>query len=139
MRTHLFILFIILLSVSCTNSSEKVNEAGEKTLGITYCNYEKDVFIEKYVTEIEAIDFFKQLPRRDKSFLTINITETEVIKFAWQTHNRQCLIEITDVENEKIYKQRYANYEQCIELIKTIFTGNIHKVSEFTSITIMSN
>ncbi|MDU1905486.1 MAG: hypothetical protein E6772_11950 [Dysgonomonas sp.] len=139
MRTHLFILFIILFSVSCQNGSEKVNEAGEKTLAITYCNYEKDTFIERYTTKIETIDFFKQLPRRDSSFLTINITETEVIKFEWQTHNRECLVEITDVENEKIYKQRYANYEECIELIKTIFTGNIHKASGFTSVTIMSN
>lgn len=141
MKKYLLILSIILFSASCDYSSNddsvKKNDSGEKTMEITYCNYEYDKLIEKYSTEQETIDYFKQLPRQDGSFLTIGIAEMQIIQFAWSLHTRKCLVEITNVGDEKIYKQRYADYEECVDLIKAVYAGKIMKAEGFVPVNIV--
>lgn len=138
MKKYLLLFFLLVFSISCSNTFDKnrikLNEKNEKTLEVTYCNYESDIFIEKYCTEQETIDLFKQLPRTDGSFLTIGFAKMQIIHFSWNKQKRLCLAEITNVDEESTSSQRYATFQESIDLIRSTFAGKLMKSPGFVSV-----
>lgn len=138
------IIILICISIlSCKNSNNlpskiypRANEIGETVLDITYCNYETEEYIEEDATMEEAISYFRALVRDYESFLTIGFNNTQVIQFVWEK-NGKCLAEITNDGDERIYMQRYASTEECIDMIRYTYTGDPNTLPGFLPVPIM--
>lgn len=104
-----------------------------------YANYRNSLItgtIEKKCTEEETIGYFREMPKDNFSFLTITFSKTQAIQFAWQTEEN-CLVEITNDGNDRIFMQRYASAEECIDIIKATYKGDPNKAEGFLPVPIM--
>lgn len=69
----------------------------------------------------EALDEFYALSDEDGSFFGIEDSNNKILQFSWEDDNKW-LIDIP-VEPGKYSLQKYANYEECIDLIKNFYQG----------------
>lgn len=138
MNKYLISIFVLFLAVSCNKKSQEqnVNQSGEKLVNISYCNYQTDELIEEDCTEKQAIDYFKKLPKTDDSFISIGFNDKQVIQFVWE-RNGKCLAEITNDGLDRVFMQRYATVDECIEMIKTAYNGDPNNLQGFVPVPIM--
>lgn len=69
----------------------------------------------------QAITEFYELSDLEGSFFGINTTK-EPLQFAWENDDKWLVDIPADIE-KMLCLQKYASYEECIEIIKSIFSG----------------
>lgn len=69
----------------------------------------------------EALKEFYELSDGDGSFFGIK-TETKTTQFAWVADDKW-LVDIPYDMEKRICLQKYADYDECVEIIKSVFSG----------------
>ncbi|OWK70938.1 hypothetical protein [Pedobacter sp. AJM] len=90
-----------------------------KTKKVTYEDYEKlsgtsDLYLN------QLLDLFGSMNWKEGTFLYFEINNINVLQLSYENDNR-FLIEITNDGDEMIYLQKYATYEEAVELIEYYF------------------
>ncbi|AIY14023.1 hypothetical protein [Cellulophaga baltica] len=69
----------------------------------------------------EILTEFYQLSEQEGSFIGIK-TETEPIQFAYETQDKWLVDVPYDIKN-RLTLQKYASYDECVEIIKQVYSG----------------
>lgn len=84
----------------------------------------------------KALEKFYELSDEDGSFFGVSNNNDIVIQFAWVDDNKW-LVDIP-IEVGKYSLQKYANYDECVDLIKSFYQGkSITKIAGLHKVPIM--
>lgn len=98
------------------------NQNAEQSKIVTYEDY--DNFSGRSALSIQQIlDLFGSMNWQSDAFLAFDVDDIHVFQVLFHNHST-FLIEITDDSEEMIYNQRYANYQECIDLIDFYFSNS---------------
>lgn len=145
MRKYITILLLLIgstflnaLSKLSLTDIEPVDTEEKKLLKIRYYNNLTEEDHEATESMEDAIHFFNKLASTPDfySFLTVTFSEVQSIQFAWQ--NGKWLVEITNTDKERVFRQRYATPEECVKMIETAYTGDPNKLDGFVDVPIMT-
>ena len=74
-------------------------------------------------TDLEtAIEEFSELSEEEGSFFGIITPDNRIIQFAYVDNNKWNL-DIPSKDNPQDFYQREVNYDACVEIIKSVFSG----------------
>lgn len=98
---------------------------------------ESDYEVTDYEVNLEkALDEFYELSEEDGSFFGLKDSSGNFIQFAWTSENKW-LLDIP-IEPPKLSLQRYANYDECVGIIKAAYEGKHYsEIQELYRIPVM--
>ncbi len=83
---------------------------------------ESDYEVTDYEVDLEkALDEFYELSDEDGSFFGVKDNNDTTLQFSWESDDKW-LVDIP-VELGKYSLQKYASYDECVELIKSYYEG----------------
>jgi len=120
-------LLVICFSVfSCKKSTQTIEDSiridSDLLYEVTYEDY-NNYRAEKKMSTNQIVDLFDIIAWEDGSFITIEISATNVLQFM-NEGNDKFLVEITnESDNPMTFHQKFATKKECKEIVNTVLNA----------------